>query len=310
MLARPRPRGRCSPCGLEPRRPAGESRLAARHAIGLRRKDVLVHRLGRRHRRPLGLLAHRAHLRAELHVESRRARSRVADSPRDERLAGIAESGRPAARPVAARRDRRRRPRRRNAAPSAPSCTRRTSGRRPRARARRPRRPHHGPRARRCRPRSRPASRSRGHGRRCPASPGSSRSAPRSRSPLFSQMKTSGTFQSMAMFIASKNSPSHEAPSPKKQSTTCPVFRNWHDRAAPPAIGMWPGDDRVRRDEADRRLGEVHRAALALADTRRAPHQLGHHRHGIDALDQRLAVAAVGREDEVVRAEGARALRP
>jgi len=38
--------------------------------------------------------------------------------------------------------------------------------------------------------------------------------------PLFSQIKTSGTFQSMAMFIASKNSPSHEAPSPKKQSTT------------------------------------------------------------------------------------------
>ena len=39
-------------------------------------------------------------------------------------------------------------------------------------------------------------------------------------SPLFSQMNTSGTVQSMAMFIASKNSPSHEAPSPKKHSTT------------------------------------------------------------------------------------------
>ena len=56
--------------------------------------------------------------------------------------------------------------------------------------------------------------------------------------PLFSQMKTSGTFQSMAMFIASKNSPSHEAPSPKKQSTTCPVFRNRQESAAPPAMGI------------------------------------------------------------------------
>ena len=58
--------------------------------------------------------------------------------------------------------------------------------------------------------------------------------------PLFSQMNTSGTFQSIAMFMASKNSPSHEAPSPKKQSTTWPDPRNWQDSAAPPAIGMWP----------------------------------------------------------------------
>ena len=58
--------------------------------------------------------------------------------------------------------------------------------------------------------------------------------------PLFSQMKTSGTCQSIAMFSVSKNSPSHEAPSPKKQSTTCPVPRKRQDSAAPPAIGMWP----------------------------------------------------------------------
>ena len=42
------------------------------------------------------------------------------------------------------------------------------------------------------------------------------------------------------MFSVSKNSPSHEAPSPKKQRTTCPVPRNGQESAAPPAIGMWP----------------------------------------------------------------------
>jgi hypothetical protein len=44
---------------------------------------------------------------------------------------------------------------------------------------------------------------------------------------LFSITKTTGSFQSDAMFSDSWNAPCFEAPSPKKLSTTCPLPRIW-----------------------------------------------------------------------------------
>ena len=70
--------------------------------------------------------------------------------------------------------------------------------------------------------------------------------------PLFSQMKTSGTFQSIAMFIASKNSPSHEAPSPKKQSDDLPGLPELAGQRGAAGHRDVAGDDRVGRDRARR----------------------------------------------------------
>ncbi len=54
---------------------------------------------------------------------------------------------------------------------------------------------------------------------------------------LFSQTKTTGAFQTAAMFRASWNAPMLVVPSPKKQTATWPDLRYWADQAAPSAIG-------------------------------------------------------------------------
>ena len=48
------------------------------------------------------------------------------------------------------------------------------------------------------------------------------------------------------------------------------VPRNWQESATPPAIGMWPATMAFVETSPTRGLGEVHRPALALADTGRA----------------------------------------
>ena len=56
---------------------------------------------------------------------------------------------------------------------------------------------------------------------------------------LFSQTKTTGAFQTAAMFSASWKAPMFVVPSPKKQTATWPDLRYWADHAAPRAIGRW-----------------------------------------------------------------------
>src|SRR6266851_6535450 len=54
---------------------------------------------------------------------------------------------------------------------------------------------------------------------------------------LFSQTKTTGSFQTVARFIASWTVPCAAAPSPKKQTVTAPVLRVLALSAAPAARG-------------------------------------------------------------------------
>src|SRR5581483_1774004 len=63
-------------------------------------------------------------------------------------------------------------------------------------------------------------------------------------------------------------------------------------------------DDARGAEEATARVGEVHRAAVALAETARTAVDLGHHRLRVGAERERVAVAAVRREQLVVAAEG------
>src|SRR2546423_8688085 len=54
---------------------------------------------------------------------------------------------------------------------------------------------------------------------------------------LFSQTKTTGSFQMTDRLSASWNAPMLVVPSPKKQTATCPDLRACADHAAPAAIG-------------------------------------------------------------------------
>ena len=51
------------------------------------------------------------------------------------------------------------------------------------------------------------------------------------------------------------------------------------------------------------KVGDVHRPALALADARRAPEELGHHCLRLDALGEAVAMAAMGGGEGVARRE-------
>ena len=73
--------------------------------------------------------------------------------------------------------------------------------------------------------------------------------------------------------------------------------------AAPQASGNAAADDAVRAEHALLDVGDVHRAALALADAGLPAHQLGRHAGDVDALGDAVAVAAVGAGDEVRVAE-------
>ena len=105
------------------------------------------------------------------------------------------------------------------------------------------------------------------------------------------------------MFSDSENAPCLEAPSPKKQRTTWPCLRICAAQAAPVACGIPAATipDVPRKPLDD--VGEVHRAADALAEAVLAAVDLGHHRLRVGAARQRIAVAAVGREELVVGAE-------
>ncbi len=62
-------------------------------------------------------------------------------------------------------------------------------------------------------------------------------------------------------------------------------------------------DDRVRAENALARVGNVHRAALALAEPRRLAEELGHGGVEVRSFCKAVAVAAVRRRDPVVVTE-------
>ena len=94
-----------------------------------------------------------------------------------------------------------------------------------------------------------------------------------------------------------------EAPSPKKQTPTpfVPLQLGRQRRAADerPAAA----DDAVGAHHADRQVGHVHRAALAVADAGALAPDLGHHAVDVHALGDAVAVAAVSAGDAVVLAQ-------
>ena len=101
------------------------------------------------------------------------------------------------------------------------------------------------------------------------------------------------------MLRHSWNGPAFDAPSPKNDTATPPLPsicaarpRAGDDRDA-------AGDDAVGAEHADREIGDVHRAALALAITGLPAVELGHHAVQIGALGDAMAMAAMGRDDAV-----------
>ena len=62
-------------------------------------------------------------------------------------------------------------------------------------------------------------------------------------------------------------------------------------------------DHAVRAEHPDAEVGDVHRPALAAAAPALAAEQLAHHRLRVRALDQRMAVSAVGGEQQIVALE-------
>ena len=63
------------------------------------------------------------------------------------------------------------------------------------------------------------------------------------------------------------------------------------------------GDHAVRAEHADAEIGDVHRAALAAAASADAAEQFAHHRGAVGAFGERVAVAAMGGEQDVLARE-------
>ena len=67
------------------------------------------------------------------------------------------------------------------------------------------------------------------------------------------------------MLRHSWNGPAFEAPSPKNETATPPLPSICAASPAPVTIENAAGDDAVGAEHADAEIGDVHRAALALA---------------------------------------------
>ncbi len=132
---------------------------------------------------------------------------------------------------------------------------------------------------------------------------------------LFSQMKTTGRFHRLAMLSDSWKLPVLEAPSPKKHSTTRSVSMQLLGQRRADGHGDVAADDAGGAQVAVLHVGDVHRAALALAVAAGLAQHFGHHlvvvlllglgRLGMCvAVGVGVAVAAVGAGDQVVVAQG------
>ena len=122
---------------------------------------------------------------------------------------------------------------------------------------------------------------------------------------LFSQTSRAGRSQIAARLTASWKAPWLTAPSPKKATATRPWPSRLLESRGADRQRQAGADDRVGAEHALGRVGDVHRAALAVADALAAGEELGHHPVDLHAAGQAVAVAAVGGGDVVALGEGA-----
>ena len=101
------------------------------------------------------------------------------------------------------------------------------------------------------------------------------------------------------MFIASNTVPWLQLPSPPKATLTLPVAASWQAMAAPTASGGPPPTMAFAPSMPLVEVGDVHRAALALAQAIRAAVDLLHHAAHVAALGDAVPVAAMGADDVV-----------
>src|SRR5262249_59529038 len=93
-------------------------------------------------------------------------------------------------------------------------------------------------------------------------------------------------------------------PAPKDGAGAAPLPLHLSGKAGPGDDRDPAGDDPVGPEHADAEIGDVHRAALALAIAGLPAVELGHHAVEVGALGDAVAVAAMGRDDPVAEIEG------
>ena len=120
---------------------------------------------------------------------------------------------------------------------------------------------------------------------------------------MFSQKKITGSRQTAARLSASWNAPWAAAPSPKKATATLSSPRSCGRHGGTVGDRKAGRHDAVGPEDPEPGVGDVHRAAAAPVGSLVPGHQLGEHAHGIQALGQAVAVAAVGGGDDVVGAQ-------
>ena len=120
---------------------------------------------------------------------------------------------------------------------------------------------------------------------------------------MFSQTKTAGRFQIAARFSDSWNVPWLEAPSPKERDRDAAGAERLGGQRRAGGKRQSAADDPVRAEHALVDIGDVHRAALALADAGGLAHQLRDHAVDIDTLGDAMTVAAVRAGDVVAIGE-------
>ena len=121
--------------------------------------------------------------------------------------------------------------------------------------------------------------------------------------PLFSQKKITGSCHTAARFTASWNAPWATAPSPKNATRHAVVGSELGRGRGSHRDGKTGGNDPVRAEDPDVRVGDVHRAAATAVGALVLGHQLGEHAERVEALGQAVAVPAVRRRDDVVGTE-------
>ena len=107
-----------------------------------------------------------------------------------------------------------------------------------------------------------------------------------------------------ARFSEPWKAPSLEAPSPKKSHRHAVAALQLGGQGRAGGQGHSRAHDAVGAQHADAEVGDVHRAALAVAVAVAAAEKLGHHQVDVGALGDGVAVAAVGAGDAVGRPQG------
>ena len=119
-------------------------------------------------------------------------------------------------------------------------------------------------------------------------------------------MKTTGSFQVAARFIPSWVAPWPAAPSPKKATAAWPVAAERRGQRRTAGVREAGADDPVAAEDVEREVGDVHRAAEALAVAGSLAEHLGHHPPQVGAGRDQMAVRAMVADEVVGLAHHAR----